>query len=198
MDMEGNLYGTVIASQVRSGQIPEKVVDEAVRRILRVKFALGLFDHPYTTAGPAYDATPERRALARKVADETLVLLKNEPVEGAGTLLPLTAKAKKVALIGPLADDKPDMLGAWSQGDPKYAVTLRQALTERLGDRLVYAQGCGLFSGEDAKIFARATHAPVAANAQAPDDAKTIAEAVEAAKQADVAILALGESASWM
>jgi beta-glucosidase len=198
MDMEGNLYGTVIASQVRSGQIPEKVVDEAVRRILRVKFALGLFDHPYTTQGPAYDATPERRALARKVADETLVLLKNEPVEGAGTLLPLTAKAKKVALIGPLADDKPDMLGAWSQGDPKYAVTLRQALTERLGDRLVYAQGCGLFSGEDAKIFARATHAPVAANAQAPDDAKTIAEAVEAAKQADVAILALGESASWM
>ena len=194
MDMEGNLYGTVIASQVRSGQIPEKVVDEAVRRILRVKFALGLFDHPYTTQGPAYDATPE----ARKVADETLVLLKNEPVEGAGTLLPLTAKAKKVALIGPLADDKPDMLGAWSQGDPKYAVTLRQALTERLGDRLVYAQGCGLFSGEDAKIFARATHAPVAANAQAPDDAKTIAEAVEAAKQADVAILALGESASWM
>ena len=198
MDMEGNLYGTVIASQVRSGQIPEKVVDEAVRRILRVKFALGLFDHPYTTAGPAYDATPERRALARMVADETLVLLKNEPVEGAGTLLPLTAKAKKVALIGPLADDKPDMLGAWSQGDPKYAVTLRQALTERLGDRLVYAQGCGLLSGEDAKIFARATGGAAAADAPAPDDAKTIAEAVEAAKQVDVAILALGESAGWM
>src|ERR1019366_7392000 len=155
-------------------------------------FALGLFEHPYTKESPAYDATPERRALARKVADETLVLLKNEAVEGAGTLLPLTAKAKKVALIGPVADDKPDMLGAWSQGDPKYAVTLRQALTERLGDRLVYAQGCGLLSGEDAKIFARAT------GGAAADDAKTIAEAVEAAKQVDVAILALGESASWM
>ena len=77
MDMEGNLYGTVIIDQVRAGKIPESVVDEAVRRILRVKFALGLFDHPYVEAGPAYDATPERRALTRKVADETMVLLKN-------------------------------------------------------------------------------------------------------------------------
>jgi beta-glucosidase len=81
MDMEGNLYGTVIAAQVRSGKIPESVVDEAARRVLRVKFALGLFEHPYTTPGPAYDATPERRAAARKIADETFVLLKNDPVE---------------------------------------------------------------------------------------------------------------------
>ena len=86
MDMEGNLFGTVIVDQVRAGKIPESVVDEAVRRILRVKFALGLFDHPYVEAGPAYDATPERRALTRKVADETLVLLKNDPVEGVGAL----------------------------------------------------------------------------------------------------------------
>ena len=84
MDMEGNLYGTVIAAQVRAGKIPEPVVDEAVRRILRVKFALGLFDHPYTAEGPAYDATPERRAAARKVAEETFVLLKNDPGGGLG------------------------------------------------------------------------------------------------------------------
>src|SRR5208337_4729824 len=101
MDMEGNLYGTVIAAQVRSGNIPESVVDEAARRVLRVKFALGLFDHPYVDEGPAYDATPERRAAARKIAGETFVLLKNDPVEGMGALLPLPAKAKKVALIGP-------------------------------------------------------------------------------------------------
>jgi len=113
MDMEGNLYGTVIADQVRLGKIPESVVDEAARRVLRVKFALGLFDHPYTAAGPAYDATPERRAAARKVAEETFVLLKNDPVEGVGTLLPLAAKAKKVALIGPMADNQREMLGAW-------------------------------------------------------------------------------------
>ena len=110
MDMEGNLYGTVLAAQVRAGKIPESVVDEAARRVLRVKFALGLFDHPYTEVGPAYDATPERRALARKVATETFVLLKNDSVEGVGTLLPLTAKARKVALIGPLADNKQEML----------------------------------------------------------------------------------------
>ena len=71
MDMVGNLYGTVIASQVRAGKIPESVVDEAVRRILRVKFALGLFDNPYTPVTPPYAATTEGRAAARKVAEET-------------------------------------------------------------------------------------------------------------------------------
>jgi beta-glucosidase len=202
MDMEGNLYGKVIAEQVRSGKIPESVVDEAARRILRVKFALGLFDHPYTTPGPAYDATPERRAAARKVADETLVLLKNDPVEGVGTLLPLTAKAKKVALIGPLADNQRELLGAWAvTGDPKYVVTLRAALEERLGDRLLYAQGCELLSGDDANVIKRVNfNGPVKAveHLPIPDDAKTIAEAVETAKKADVAILALGEPTNWM
>src|SRR6266567_4292809 len=71
MDMEGNLYGTTLAPQVRSGKIPETVADEAVRRILRVKFALGLFEHPYTEPSPAYDPTQAKRALTRKVADET-------------------------------------------------------------------------------------------------------------------------------
>jgi beta-glucosidase len=203
MDMEGNLYGTVLGPQVRAGKIPESVVDEAARRVLRVKFALGLFDHPYTGPGPAYDATPERRALARKVAAETFVLLKNDPVEGAGTLLPLTAKAKKVvALIGPLADNKREMLGAWAAtGDPKYAVTLRAALEERLGDRLLYAEGCGLLSGADENVLQRVNFSgPMSADEHlpVPDDAKTIAEAVETAKKADLAILALGESADWM
>jgi len=202
MDMEGNLYGTVIADQVRAGKIPESVVDEATRRILRVKFALGLFEHPYTTEGPAYDPTPERRAAARKVANETLVLLKNDPVEGVGTLLPLTAKAKKVALIGPLADNQQELLGAWSgHGEAKDVITLRQALADRLGGRLLYAEGCGLLSGADANVlkhvsFGGPDSAP--GNEPLPDDAKTIAEAVEAAKKADVAILALGESTNWM
>ncbi len=140
--MEGNLYTTVIADQVRSGKIPESVVDEAVRRVLRVKFALGLFDRPYTPPSPPYEATPERRAAARKVAAETFVLLKNDPVEGVGTLLPLPAKVKNVALIGPMADNQQEMLGAWSgAGNPKDVVTLRTALTERLGDRLLYCRG---------------------------------------------------------
>jgi beta-glucosidase len=201
MDMEGNLYSTTIIGQVRSGKIPESVVDEAVRRILRVKFALGLFDHPYTEPGPAYAATPERRAVARKVADETMVLLKNEPVEGAGALLPLTAKAKKVALIGPLADDPIDLLGAWSAGNPKDVITLRQELSERLGDNLLYARGCNLLSGKDAAtlqglMFGGSQGAN--GSQPIPDDDKSIAEAVDVAKQADVAVLALGEPANWM
>jgi beta-glucosidase len=202
MDMEGNLYGTVIADQVRSGKIRESVVDEAVRRILRVKFALGLFDHPYVEPGAPYDATLERRARARKVADETLVLLKNDPVEGVGALLPMTGKAKKVALIGPMADNQRDILGAWTGGDPKYAITLRKALTERFGDGLLYAQGCGLLSGPDAvtlnKVNFGGSVAATSTNDAIPDDAKTISDAVETAKQSDVAILALGESANWM
>jgi beta-glucosidase len=202
MDMEGNLFGNVITDQVRSGKIPESVVDEATRRVLRVKFALGLFEHPYAPAGPAYDATPERRAAARKIADETFVLLKNDAVEGIGALLPLTAKAKKVALIGPLADDQRELLGAWAvTGDPKYVITLRTALQQRLGDRLLYAPGCGLLSGEDANVLRHVTFlGPVAADDHfpIPDDAKTIADAVETAKKADVAILALGEPTNWM
>ena len=202
MDMEGNLYGTVLAAQVRDGKIPESVVDEAVRRVLRVKFAVGLFDHPYAPEGPVYDATPERREAARKVAEETFVLLKNEPVEGLGTLLPLTAKAKKVALIGPLADNQKEMLGAWAvTGDAKYAVTLKAGLTEKLGDRLLYAPGCELLTGEDANVLKRANFGgPAGADEHLPlpDDDKTIAEAVETAKKADVAILALGEPANWM
>ena len=130
------------------------------------------------------------------------MLLKNDPVEGMGTLLPLTAKAKKVALIGPMADNQREMLGAWAvTGDPKYAVTLEGCLTERLGDRLLYAQGCGFAERrrcerDQARELQRAggtgEHLPV------PDDAKTIAEAVATAKQADVAIVALGEPTNWM
>jgi beta-glucosidase len=201
MDMEGNLFGTVIADQVRSGKIPEGVVDEAVRRILRVKFALGLFDHPYVEQGPAYDATPERRAAARRVAQETFVLLKNDPVEGVGALLPIGKKVSKVALIGPMADNRKEMLGAWAvTGDPKFAVTLKTALSERLGDKLLYAYGCGLLAGEDENVLKTVNFTGEAATAgslPAPDDAKTIAEAVLTAKAADVAVLALGEPTDW-
>ncbi len=201
MDMEGDLYGTVITEQVRSGKIPEGIVDEAVRRILRVKFALGLFDHPYANVGPAYTPTPERRAVARKVADETMVLLKNDPVEGVGALLPLSAKAKKVALIGPMADDALDLLGAWTvAGNPKDVITLKSALGERLGDKLLYAPGCGLLSGADDNILKSVTFTGAAKTVDGPlpDDEKTIGEAVEAARTADVAILALGEPTNWM
>ena len=120
-----------------------------------------------------------------------------------GALLPLTAKAKKVALIGPMADNQRELLGAWAvAGDPKYVVTLKTALTERLGDRLLYAQGCGLLSGEDANVLQNVSFGGAnccgTKRLPIPDDDKTIAEAVETAKKADVAILALGEPTNWM
>jgi beta-glucosidase len=204
MDMEGNLYATTIAAQVRSGAIPESVVDEAARRILRVKFALGLFDHPYTAVAPAYEPTAEKRAKARAVASETIVLLKNDPVEGLGSLLPLSKNAKTVALIGPLADAAKDMLGSWGAlGEARNAISLKQALQERLGDHLLYARGTEILAGKDADVirhvsFLEQASGTAAKEEPAPDDDKTIAEAVETAKKADVAILALGESADWM
>jgi beta-glucosidase len=203
MEMDGRLFSTVLAPQVRSGEIPESVVDDAVRHVLRVKFALSLFEHPYATSAPPYDATPDRRAAARKVADETFVLLKNDQVGGAGKLLPLNDKTGKVALIGPLADNQREMLDATAEtGDPKYVITLRKALSERLGNRLLYAEGCGLLSGEDEnalkQIYINVDHPPAFANLPIPDDAKSIAEAVKTAKKADVVIMALGESAYWM
>lgn len=202
MDMESNLYATVIAEQVRSGKIPEGVVDEAVRRVLRVKIALGLFEHPYTQPSPAWTATPERRALARKITAETLVLLKNEPVEGVGTLLPLNAaKVKKVALIGPLADDRVDLLGAWSTGNPKDVVTPLAELKQRLGNRLLYAKGSELLAGADAEVLRHAVFGGLkrfADESPVEDDEKLLSQAVETAKQADVVILTLGEPANWM
>ncbi len=204
MDMEGNLYGTTIAAQVRSGAIPEAVVDEAVRRILRVKFALGLFEHPYTAVTPPYEPTAANRTQARAVAAETIVLLKNDAVEGAGPLLPLTNKAKTVALIGPLAGSAKDMLGSWGAlGDPQFVISLRQALQERLGDRLLYSVGCGVLTGKDEEVIHHATFidqqpSQAAKEEAAGDDTKTIAEAVETTKKADILVLALGESADWM
>jgi beta-glucosidase len=201
MDTESDLFGATLAAQVRSGSIPESVVDEAVRRVLRVKFALGLFDHPYTQPEPKYEATPERRALARKVADETMVLLKNDPVQGMGTLLPLMKNTGTVALIGPMSDNAAEMLGAWSgRGNPKDVITLKDELEKRLGNRLLYAEGCGLLSGEDANALKSIETGVPLSQVQRmplPDDARTIAEAVEMAKRADFAILALGEPA-WM
>jgi beta-glucosidase len=181
MDMEGDLYRTRVPALVQSGQMPIEVVDEAVRRILRVKYAMGLFEHPYApdNAKP-YEATESKRKLARAAAEESLVLLKNEALEGSGPLLPFNVeKSSKtplsVALIGPFADSKSDMLGSWAgSGDPGNVVTLRAALEARLPKgQFVYAKGT------DARTTSMAG----------------FDEAVAAAKRASVVILTLGEAA---
>src|SRR6516164_7682060 len=107
MDMEGNAYEPHLADLVKSSAVPESVIDESVRRVLRVKFALGLFDGPYAEAKLQGGIAPEDAELARKAAEESFVLLKND---GA---LPMKVTGKTIALIGPLADNAGQMLGSW-------------------------------------------------------------------------------------
>ncbi len=180
MDMESNLYHLHLAQMVKGGQVPVAVVDEAVRRVLRVKFALGLFDHPLVEEDKEASAMllPASRELARKAAEESFVLLKNDAVPGYAQLLPLSSPLGKIALIGPLADDAGNMLGSWAgQGRAEDAITLRTALTKQLGaDRVLYASGGSIIASSDAEI----------------------ASAVAAANLADVVVLAVGEDAGSM
>ena len=180
MDMESGAYHSRLVSLVRSNTVPEGVVDEAVRRVLRVKFALGLFDHPYVDENAApYRATPEKRALARKAAEESIVLLQNRAGEGQPKLLPF-AHVHTIALIGPLGDAPGEMLGSWAgQGNPADAVTLRTALDQRMksrGGQVLYAEGTQILTASQAGFSA----------------------AKQAAQQSDLVIMALGEDAPTM
>lgn len=181
MDMEGGLYLNELAAQVKSGMVPASVIDEAVRRILRVKFALRLFDRPYVkeaALGAPLDSAHVE--LARTAAEQSFVLLKNETPSGEPAPLPLGAGVRTIALIGPLADSAPDMLGSWAgKGDAKDAITLRAALADYAAKRkltLLYEKGTEILGGTDAGI----------------------APAVEAARVADVVLIALGENAGEM
>ena len=179
MDMVSNLYHQNMQQLVESGKVPESEIEESVRRILRVKFALGLFDHPYSDEDREARAMlrPESVAVARAAATRSLVLLRNENVSGT-PILPLSSKLSSIALLGPLADDAGQMLGSWGGlGRSEDAVSLRRALTERLGDaRIRYAKGTGFLTGSDGEI----------------------SEAVSAAEKSDVVLLALGEDAPNM
>ena len=173
MDMVSRIYVSDLPALVRAGRIPVTVVNEAVRRVLRAKAALGLFDDADHGASPERERAallaPEHRQLARRVAEESIVLLKNE-----GQVLPLAARVKTLAVIGPLADDKVAALGSWpGRGDPQDAVTPLAGIQARAGSvTVVYAKGCGITDTTTAGF----------------------AEAVAAAKQADVAVLVLGEA----
>jgi beta-glucosidase len=180
MDMVSSFYHDHLANLVRSGQVPEAAVDEAVRHVLRVKFALDLFEHPYADekleAGTMLQ--PGSVSLARTAAERSFVLLKNSSLAGGAPLLPLSSDTKNVALIGPLADDATVMLGSWSaQGRPEDVVTLRAALVQKLGaDHVRYAKGGDITKASDEQL----------------------AEAVKVAQDSDAVILALGENAPAM
>ena len=179
MDMQSGLYRRSLVELVRSGAIPESVVDEAVRRVLRVKFALYLFDDPYVAeVGSAAQAMLDEKHVefARTAAERSLVLLRNEGFHGA-PVLPIAPNVHTIALMGPFADRASDMLGSWpGKGDAATVVTLKSALMQRLQGRLLYAKGTEADGNSDAGF----------------------PEAVNAARRSDLVIVALGESAASM
>lgn len=170
MDMSSGAYLDHVVELVRSGAIPMSIVDDAVRRILLVKFQLGLFEHPYVNEQHESAAllTAENRAAAREIAQKSIVLLRNE-----GGILPLAKSAGRIAVIGPLADSKADMLGSWfGKGKAAEAVSVLDGVRARMGAATLYSKGVDVAS----------------------DSTDGIAPAVEIARQAEVILLVLGES----
>ncbi len=174
MDMEGRAYITSLVKLVNDKKVDVAIIDDAVRRILRKKFELGLFDDPYRFSNEAREKKElnsyANRAKARDVAKRSIVLLKND-----GQLLPLSKNTKTIAVIGPLGKSNIDMMGFWSvKWDNDKLVSVYEGLENKLGKntKLLYAIGCGI-----------------------TDTSKTgFAEAVATAKQADVVIMAVGEA----
>jgi beta-glucosidase len=174
IDMMSYAFEDHLADLVREGEVPEALVDEAVRRILRLKIMLGIFEQPYTDPALQREVLlrEDIRELALEVAQKSIVLLKND--DG---LLPLdTEIVENVALIGPLADNQLDLMGSWScDGDPRDVETVLAGLRGVMDDTmtLTYVKGCAIEGDEDLDIEA----------------------AVAAAQAADVAVLVLGETA---
>lgn len=173
IDMVSGIYLEDVAEAVRDGRLDEALVDASVRRVLNAKYRLGLFDDPYRYSDPAREAamtlTPAHREAARDMARKSFVLLKND-----GDTLPLSKRLRTVAVIGPLADDRRQMLGNWAAaGRPEDAITPLEGIRAALGPdvRVLHAQGAQI-DGDDTSGFD---------------------EAVRLARQADAVILMLGE-----
>ena len=172
MDMCGDIYQRSLVQLVKEGWISEKTVNEAVRRILRIKFKLGLFEHPYVDPNRARTViqSKEHLEVALELARRSIVLLKNE--EG---LLPLRKDIGSIAVIGPLADNHNEPLGSWScVGNPKDVVTVLEGVKSRasLNTNVLYAKGCEI-EGTSTEGFE---------------------DAINKVKKSDVAIVVVGES----
>lgn len=174
VSMQSGLYNKHLPTLVASGKVPMARVDEAVRRVLALKEALGLFADPFRSLDAAAErkrtATPAIKAAAREVATRSIVLLRNE-----GELLPLPRAGRRIALIGPLGADKANLNGPWSfAGDAKDGIDLATGIRALLADPAALAVEAG--SG---------IHEPLAGG---------IERAVAAARAADVVLLAIGEA----
>ncbi len=188
MDMESLVYEEALVPLVEDGSIDEALLDDAVRRILRVKFDLGLFDDPYKYSDEARERenlyTEAHLEASEDIARKSIVLLKNE-----NKTLPLNKEVKSIAVIGPLAADKDSPLGNWrAQAIPNSAVSVLEGIHEKVGDKVTinYAKGAELAIGERAFIQ------PLKLN---ETDTTGFAAAVAAAKKSEVVVMVLGEDA---
>jgi len=195
MDMADGAY-TNIPELVKSGKLPKSVVDEAVRRVLRVKYKAGLFEHPYSDANREKTdiLTRESLQVARNLAQESLVLVQNR-----GDVLPLS-KSQTVAVIGPLAADKASQMGSWAgNGQAKDAVAPLAAIIAVLGkEHVLYAKGVDIPPYESGLAAGVAAPAPTSATGVVGAESgkpASIDEAVDVASKADAVILFLGELA---
>ena len=177
MDMTDRCYEHYVARLIREGKVSIDRVNDAVRRVLRVKFRLGLFDRPYTDDVPQAERLllPESRAVAERLAEEAVVLLKNE-----NNVLPLAAGGSRpaIAVMGPLLGADGELLGNWSgHGRTSEVYPLRKALEEEFAGKaeLRFVEGCP-FDGDDRSAFKAAR---------------------KAAKRADVVVLFMGERRKW-
>lgn len=195
MEMVSRCFTDHLPQLVKEGKVSQKVIDEAVRRILRVKFRAGLFDSPYADPNLAGSIMLHKDHLqtAREMVRESLVLLKNQ-----GSILPLKKDIKSIAVIGPLADDRASLLGTWcGKGDANDVVTVLEGIKKKVSAecKVSYVKGCDIkddpSSGSTATLDAERAEA---AKKSIEEIETARRKAVEIAKQSDVVILALGES----
>lgn len=175
MNMTDGLYNRCLEKLVRENRIDMNEIDTSVERILRAKYALGLFEDPYRFLDNQRESrevlSASAMALARKAAASSMVLLKN-----ANALLPLSKQTKRIALVGPLANNRAEVMGSWkARGEDKDMVTVLEGIKNKLGSgtEVNYVQGCDFLDPSTSEFSA----------------------ALEAAKQSDVVIAVVGEKA---
>ena len=199
MDMVSEGFAGTLKKSIEEGKVSVETVNTACRRILEAKYKLGLFDNPYKYCDlkrPARDIfTKEHRAVARRIAGESFVLLKNGQLSsGSSPLLPLSPTGT-IAVIGPLANTRSNMPGTWSVAAVlDKSPSLVEGLTEWVGNqaKILYAKGSNLIS--DAAYEERATLFGRSLNRDNRTDKQLLDEALKIASQSDVIIAALGES----
>ncbi|MFL9843744.1 beta-glucosidase BglX [Flavobacterium rhizosphaerae] len=184
MDMESEGYVKHLEALVKEGKVSEERINDAVRRILRVKFMMGLFDDPYKYC----DEQREKTTIGKKefhdgvldMAKKSIVLLKNN-----NNLLPLKKEGQKIAVIGALANDKTSPLGNWRiNGDDGTAVSVLEGLQHYKGNTITYAKGADVVVGTT--TFGTEVHINTT-------DKSGFNEAVQAAKAADIVVMVIGE-----